>query len=117
MAVSDDVLSVLRRYDTPSVANAIETFNIRSWSEGYMSPEIRCMFPNLGIMAGYAVTGTIRAREKSDKSYSRHEWFDLIVSVPSPRVAVLQDLDDPPHGAFGARSSPTFTPPSAAWVA
>ena len=42
----------------------------------------------------------VRAREKSAKSYSRADWFDLIVAQPGPRVCVLQDLDDPPCGAF-----------------
>lgn len=93
-------LIALKRYDTPTIANAIETFGIRPFSEGHMSSEIRSVFPNLGVMVGYAVTGTMRAREKSERSYSRHEWFDLIVSQPGPRVPVLQDLDDPPCGAF-----------------
>lgn len=93
-------LVALKRYDSPTIANAIETFAIRPRNEGYMSSEIRSIFPNLGVMVGYAVTGSMRAREQSDRSYSRHDWFDLILSQPPPRVPVLQDLDDPPCGAF-----------------
>ena len=100
LTITIEDLNAIKRYDTPTIANAIETFNIRPWNEGYMPPEIKCIFPNLGPMIGFAVTGTIRAREKSTKSYSRADWFDLIVAQPSPRVCVLEDLDDPPCGAF-----------------
>lgn len=93
-------LVALKRYDTPTIANAIETFGVRSFSDGFMSPEIQSVFPNLGPMVGFAVTGTMRAREKSDQRYSRNEWFDLVVSLPKPRVVVLQDLDVEPCGAF-----------------
>jgi regulator of RNase E activity RraA len=96
---TEDVIA-LKRYDAPTIANAIETFGVRSYSDGFMSPEIRCVFPNLGPLAGFAVTGTMRAREKSDRRYSRNDWFDLVVSLPKPRVIVLQDLDDEPCGAF-----------------
>jgi len=93
-------LIALKRYDAPTIANAIETFGVRSYSDGFMSPEIRCVFPNLGPLVGFAVTGTMRAREKSALRYSRNDWFDLVVGLPKPRVIVLQDLDDEPCGAF-----------------
>ena len=51
-------------------------------------------------MVGYAVTGRMRARTKGAGSYSRHGWWDAIVATPGPRVAVIQDLDDEPVGAF-----------------
>jgi 4-hydroxy-4-methyl-2-oxoglutarate aldolase len=95
-----DELEQLRRYDTCTVANAIETFNVRSWTKGYMSPQIKSIFPNLGVMIGYAVTATMRASKKAKGSYSRHGWWDAIVASPAPRVAVIEDVDDPPVGAF-----------------
>ncbi len=93
-------LERLRRYDTPTVANAIETFDVRPRTAGFMSPEIRCIFPQMGIMVGYAVTARARAAQPADGSYSRHGWWDAIAAMPAPRVAVVQDLDDPPVGAF-----------------
>jgi regulator of RNase E activity RraA len=93
-------LAAIKRYDTPTIANAIETFDVRPWTEGFMSPEIRCVFPEIGTMIGYAVTGRIRASKRGEGSYSRHGWWDAILSVPAPRVIVLEDVDDPPIGAF-----------------
>ena len=95
-----DELERLRRYDAPTVANAIETFDVRPRTAGYASPAIRSIFPQLGVMVGYAVTARARANTPTDVGYSRHGWWDAVAATPSPRVAVIQDLDEPPVGAF-----------------
>ena len=92
-------LAALKRYDAPTIANAVETFDVRLWTEGFMSPSIRCIFPELGTMAGYAVTGRIRASQSGGGAYSRHGWWEAILRHPAPRVIVLEDVDDPPVGA------------------
>ncbi len=98
-----DLLAV-GRLDTPTVANAIETFDVRPRSEGFMWPEIRSIFPDFPSIAGYAVTCRIRAKEPRAGSadyVQRFDWWDFIVSVPPPRIAVIEDLDDPPGvGSF-----------------
>jgi 4-hydroxy-4-methyl-2-oxoglutarate aldolase len=93
-------LERLRRYDTCTVANAIETFDIRPRTAGFASPQIKSIFPQLGVMIGYAVTARARANQPGDGNYSRHGWWDAIAASPAPRVAVIEDLDDPPVGAF-----------------
>jgi 4-hydroxy-4-methyl-2-oxoglutarate aldolase len=93
-------LERLRRYDTCTVANAIETFDVRPRTAGFASPAIKSIFPQLGVMIGYAVTARARANQPGDGNYSRHGWWDAIAAAPAPRVAVIQDLDDPPVGAF-----------------
>src|SRR3982074_3134408 len=60
-ALSEETLAALRRYDSPAVSNAIETFDVRPRDEGYANMDVRCMFPDLGVMVGYAATATIRA--------------------------------------------------------
>jgi regulator of RNase E activity RraA len=93
-------LDRLRRYDTPTIANAIETFDIRPRTAGFASPSVRCIFPQFGTMIGYAVTARCRAALPASQSYSRHGWWDAVAAAPAPRVAVIQDLDEPPVGAF-----------------
>jgi regulator of RNase E activity RraA len=86
-----------------AVANAIETFDLRPRNEGFMLPDVKCMFPELGGMIGYAVTGVIEAnRPATDRmQVSRLDWVDEILKVPEPRVIVLHDLDSPnPVGSF-----------------
>jgi regulator of RNase E activity RraA len=103
------VLDALRRYDTPTLSNAIETFDIRPRDAGFASMDVRCMFPDLGVMVGYAATATIRARGAVVGSASL--LWDHVLEVPSPRVVVVQDLDDPPaHGAlWGEVNANIFT--------
>jgi regulator of RNase E activity RraA len=92
--LSAEVLSALRRYDTPTLSNAIETFDVRPRDQGFASLDVRCMFPELGVMVGYAATATIRARSPGE-SREAALWAHVL-SLPAPRVVVVQDLDDPP---------------------
>ncbi len=103
------ILDALRRYDTPTMSNAIETFDIRPRDAGFASIEIRCMFPELPPMVGYAATATIRARGKGPDDQS--PLWGHVLSVPGPRVVVVQDLDDPPaHGSlWGEVNANVFT--------
>jgi 4-hydroxy-4-methyl-2-oxoglutarate aldolase len=95
------VLDALRRYDSPTLANAVETFDVRPRDEGFASMDIRCLFPELGPMVGYAATATIRARGRGEGDGDHAPLWALVRSLPEPRVVVIQDLDDPPgHGAF-----------------
>jgi 4-hydroxy-4-methyl-2-oxoglutarate aldolase len=95
------VLEALRRYDSPTLSNAIETFDIRPRDEGFASMDVRCLFPELGVMVGYAATATIRARGREEQEPDHAPLWQLVRSLPVPRVVVIQDLDDPPgHGAF-----------------
>jgi|SRR5437773_4194772 len=94
-----EVLAALKRYDSPTLSNAIETFDVRPRGEGFTNMDVRCMFPDLGVMVGYAATATIRARA-SGGSNEAALWAH-VRSLPAPRVVVIQDLDDPPgHGAM-----------------
>jgi regulator of RNase E activity RraA len=96
-----EVLEALRRYDTPTLANAIETFDVRPRDEGFASTDVKCMFPDLGVMVGYAATATIRARGHAQGDSDHSPLWSLVRSLPAPRVVVVQDLDDPPaHGAL-----------------
>jgi regulator of RNase E activity RraA len=95
----DEVLEALRRYDAPTLANAIEEFDVRPRDEGFANIDVRCMFPELGVMVGYAATATIRARGRGHGDQAA--LWSHVRSCPAPRVVVVQDLDDPPaHGAL-----------------
>jgi 4-hydroxy-4-methyl-2-oxoglutarate aldolase len=97
-------LETLRWIPTPAVANAIETFHLRPRTVGFMGPEIRQMFPSLPPIIGYAVTArVVAAYDPGPKGpVSRIDYWRYIeASSPGPRIAVVEDLDDPPAiGAF-----------------
>src|ERR1051325_2387679 len=95
----------IRRLDTCTVSNAIETFGVRLRNEGYADATVRCMFPHLSSMLGNAVTAKIRCSnpptEGGHAYLERTDWWNHILSVPPPRVVVIQDTDtNPGNGAF-----------------
>ena len=100
--LSKHELEALRNITTPTIANAIEVFNIQPRNVGFMTPDIRCILPELGTMVGYAVTCTIRADQPPGRGreVSRPDWWDYIVSIPEPRVVVVQDADRQPIGSM-----------------
>jgi len=91
------VIDALRKISSPSVANAIETFNVRPRDQGNMSSEIRTLFPELGPLVGYAVPCVIRAEPQPLQGHraSTYGWWDYVLTIPAPRVIVVHDLDDP----------------------
>ena len=58
--VTPEIFDFLRRTDTCSVSNAIETFNVRMRNEGFIQGGVKCIFPAMPPVVGYAVTGRIR---------------------------------------------------------
>jgi len=91
------VIDALRKISSPSIANAIETFNVRPRNQGFMSSEIRCLFPELGPLVGHAVTAVIRAEPQPLEGHrsSTFGWWDYVLSIPAPRAIVVHDLDEP----------------------
>lgn len=99
--LTQEELEALRQITTPTVANAIETFQVRPRSEGFMDSTIRCIFPELGAMVGYAVTAKIAARERAEAPLAPWEMWDTMANVPKPWVVVIEDLDYPnPIGSY-----------------
>ena len=92
-------LEALRRLDACTLANAIETFHERLRNEGFVDHTIHCLFPRLNPMLGYAATIKIRgsAPPTTDGAYSdRTDWWDYVMSLPVPRVVVVQDVSSRP---------------------
>ncbi|MCJ7748363.1 MAG: RraA family protein [Desulfobacterales bacterium] len=90
----------LRRWSTCAVSNGIELFNIRPRNEGFMLPEIKCIFPELGAMIGYAVTAVISADSPEGRRIQPPDWWEMILKIPEPRVIVIHDIDHPVVGSF-----------------
>lgn len=97
-------LDALRRLDSCTVSDAIETFEVRLRNSGFADARIRCMFEDFPPMVGYAATAQLRSGEPpiTGRIYvDRTDWWNNILEVPAPRVVVLEDLDKPPGlGAF-----------------
>jgi len=92
-------LEALRRIDACTLANAIESFDTRLRNAGFVDGSVHCLFPRLPAMVGYAVTVKIRGANPPTgaRSYlERSDWWDYLLSVPAPRVVVVEDVDPKP---------------------
>jgi 4-hydroxy-4-methyl-2-oxoglutarate aldolase len=99
--LTPDELAALRAISTPTVCNAIETFDIRPRNEGFMNSTIVCRFPELGPVVGYAVTAKIKASEAPRREVHHSEVWAEFERVPKPSLVVIEDLDYPnPVGSF-----------------
>jgi len=96
--LSTKELNALRSINTPTVSNAIESFNVRPKNEGFMSGEIKCIFPDMGVMVGYACTAVMIASwpDKEREEPLDFRMYEHILQIPAPRVVVIQDIDQPP---------------------
>ncbi len=98
--LNKEELESLRRWPTCAISNGIELFNIRPRNEGFMLPEIKCVFPELGAMIGYAVTAVISADSPEGRRIQPSDWWEMILKIPEPRVVVIHDIDHPVVGSF-----------------
>lgn len=91
-------LARLTQFDTPTICNAIELFEVRPRNEGYMDSRIRACFPEMPPIAGYASTATMRCafpKRDGDVYGSLDEQVARFAELPGPPIVVYQDLDDP----------------------
>jgi regulator of RNase E activity RraA len=93
----NQVLEQLRQFDTPTVCNVIELFDIRPRTEGYMDRSIMSCFPEMSPMVGFAATATFRSSKPTDEpSYgSLEKQVESFQELPGPAVVVFEDLDKP----------------------
>jgi len=92
-------LLALRSLDACTVANVIETFHERLRNEGFADPSIRSLFPEFPAMVGYAATLKIRgsAPPTASAPYAdRTDWWDYVLTLPAPRVVVIEDVATQP---------------------
>lgn len=102
--VTPDVLNKLRAFDTPTICNLIELFDVRPRSVGFMDKSIRACFPEMPPMVGFAATVTCRTAfdARIGKAYAIDDQIARFGELSGPPVVVFQDLDSPPLAAtFG----------------
>lgn len=89
-------LDALGRIDGCTLANAIESFRVRLRNEGFAGGSVRRVLARSRPMVGYAVTLRIRGASPPVTGASTYvedtSWWDYILSVPPPRVVVVQDI-------------------------
>ena len=105
MTITPAQLAKLATFDTPTICNVIELFDVRPRNVGYMDGRIKCNFPELPPMVGFAVTSSFRSDAPpagGDVYGGMDKQVEKFGELPGPAVVVFQDLDDPAVAAtFG----------------
>lgn len=91
--LSREQIERLQSIDSPTIANAIEPFKVRDRTMGFTGLDIRCLFPDLGTMLGYAVTAivdtTTAGAPPAGIGFLR--LWEALHDSPKPAVLVFQD--------------------------
>ena len=98
------MLEELHNYDTPAITNVVATYPdhplglglYNPWTENwYTDQSIRCMYPELGRLAGFAVTCVFGL---PDPHYTRLSFLDVIDALDAskkPSILVFQQKYPP----------------------
>jgi 4-hydroxy-4-methyl-2-oxoglutarate aldolase len=98
-ALSHGALLQLKRWNTPTIYNGWEQITRHDVTkEGINLEETRDFMPQMGPMAGYAVTLVIEPSSPKHRAANPNCWSEYrryVASVPGPKIVVVQDLDKP----------------------
>ncbi|HEY2415490.1 MAG TPA: RraA family protein [Pirellulaceae bacterium] len=112
MTITKETLAKLTKFDSPSICNFIELFDVRPRNRGYMDGRIKCNFPEMPPIVGFACTASFRsdAPPAGGDAYGNiGAQLEQFAKLPGPPMVVFQDLDDPPAAAvFGEVMCSTY---------
>jgi 4-hydroxy-4-methyl-2-oxoglutarate aldolase len=112
MEISPATLKKLTKFDTPTICNVIDLFDVRPRNRGYMDARVKCNFPDFPPIVGYACTAAFRSDAPpagGDAYGSLQKQLEQFRALPGPAIVVFQDLDDPPAAAvFGEVMCSTY---------
>lgn len=89
-----NLIEYLKTVDTPTLCNAIELLGVRPRHEGYAPLQLRCLFPELGRLCGYAITAQVETVTRTEP-LDRQMFLNLyraVAEAPKPAVVVFQDV-------------------------
>jgi 4-hydroxy-4-methyl-2-oxoglutarate aldolase len=104
MPTQDELFAELCKIDTACISNVVATFPTNPlclaiynpWSENwYTDTSVRCMYPEFGPMAGYAVTCVYSV---PDPNYNKLTFMDVIDALdasPKPTILIMQQKFPP----------------------
>lgn len=97
--ITPEELENLRQLGTCAAANAIERFNVRLRNEGFTDGTIRSLGEKMPPVIGHAVTARVRFSGPPPAGHSyfdRTDWWSYVLTIPEPRVVVIEDRDEQP---------------------
>lgn len=103
--MDDALLTLLRSVDTPTVCNAIEVAQGQRGFANFTRGTMIASAPEAGAIVGYARTAKIAATEPPSEPADvirarRMAYYRHMAAGPRPGLAVIEDVDPMPLGAF-----------------
>jgi regulator of RNase E activity RraA len=99
-------LELLRRWDTPTICNAMELVAPARRGRGFTLKPFTTADTSLPPICGLARTGRIRAaapsgRTREQDRAARIGWYEYVAEAELPTIVMIEDLDESPgFGAF-----------------
>src|SRR5512136_288670 len=96
------LVEYLKTVDSATLSNAIETLHLQPHDTGFAPLQIRCLFPELGRLCGYAVTAqveTVTGMHPTEEQVFL-ELFKAVENSPKPAVVAFQEIGG--HGDYAA---------------
>ncbi len=104
----EELFIYLAGQSSPTVANAIEQFKVRPDAEGFTGPQVRCLFPELSPVCGYAFTITVRRATGTGTGYGIFPVYEALSKIQGPKLVVLKDLSGGAAAFAGEIMAATF---------
>lgn len=92
-----DLLKV-KRWNTPTISNALELVTQADRLSLSNREELHDFMPEMGPMIGYAMTVVISGsdpRPKAEQPENFQRYREYLASRPEPKIVVVQDIDKP----------------------
>lgn len=103
MLTDADILN-LKRWNTPTVYNGWEKITRLERTQGRFNREDICDFmPQMGIMAGWAVTVEIKPsnpEHQRNNPDAQREYMEFLAKIDGPKIIVVKDRDTDAIGSF-----------------
>ena len=100
VTLSDDIFAELRKIDTPTITNVVATYPknplclglYNPWTENWYSDStIRCLYPEMGPIVGYAVTCVYGLPDPNFAGrLSFMDVVDALDAMKKPTILVIQ---------------------------
>ena len=88
--VGPGTLDARLELDAATIYNVLKGLG-RAEPGAYSGPELRCLFPGLGTIVGYAVTSEWTAGEAEAENVDYVAMLEVFEAMPGPTIAVLAD--------------------------
>jgi 4-hydroxy-4-methyl-2-oxoglutarate aldolase len=104
MPTVQEMLEALKEFDTPSITNVVATYPdnplclglYNPWTQNwYTDQSVRCMYPEMGPIVGYAVTCVYGLPDPTYKRLSFMDVIDALDTSPKPTIFVFEQRFPP----------------------